>query len=494
MPAGVVESFQVAGLTHLLAVSGTNLTLVVGFVLVLARWAGVRARGLVVVGALGVLGFVLLARPEPSVVRAAAMGSVALVGMGTNGRDRGVRALGVAVLVLLLLDPWLALSLGFVLSALATAGILLLAPPWRDALMRWLPRWLAEAVAVPLAAQERSARRWWPRSPTRSAWWRWSRTWRSRPLVGPATVLGLVGGLVMLVVDPVGLLLGRLAGGCAWWIVTVADRSARLPTAAVEWSATAGSLVLLSLLCVAAALVLPRMLARRGWSVAGALVMVLVVVRPLPTPGWPPDGWVMVACDVGQGDGLVLRGRRGHRGGGRRGTGAGPDRPVPGPAGRGTGAGGGADPLPRRPRRGPARGAGGPGGGRGPGDRAPRPGAGRCVGGHLGVGLRCPDPGAGVRRGKPGRGGSPGRWWGPHARSAARVRRGGLTGQQRQRDPARGDARDPDPAHRRPRAGGPGGCSTGRRRTCGSTCSRCRTTAVATRTRRCSPVSVRGSR
>ena len=35
--------------------------------------------------------------------------------------------------------------------------------------------------------------------------------------------------------------------------------------------------------------------------------MVLVVVRPLPTPGWPPDGWVMVACDVGQGDGLVLR-------------------------------------------------------------------------------------------------------------------------------------------------------------------------------------------
>ena len=55
--------------------------------------------------------------------------------------------------MLLLLDPWLALSLGFALSALATAGILLLAPPWRDALMRWLPRWLAEAVAVPLAAQ-----------------------------------------------------------------------------------------------------------------------------------------------------------------------------------------------------------------------------------------------------------------------------------------------------------------------------------------------------
>ncbi|MGE5719526.1 MAG: ComEC/Rec2 family competence protein, partial [Nocardioidaceae bacterium] len=138
MPAELVTDFQASGLTHLLAVSGTNLTLVVGFVLVIARWCGVRARGLIVVGVLGVVGFVLLARTEPSVVRAAAMGSVALIGMGSNGRERGVRALGVAVLLLLLVDPWLALSLGFALSALATAGILFLAPPWRDALATWL--------------------------------------------------------------------------------------------------------------------------------------------------------------------------------------------------------------------------------------------------------------------------------------------------------------------------------------------------------------------
>src|SRR6185295_18710806 len=90
---------------------------------------------------------------EPSVLRAAAMGSVALVGMGTNGADRGLRALGVATIVLLLLDPALASAVGFGLSVLATAGILLLAPAWRDALCRWLPRWLAEAIAVPAAAQ-----------------------------------------------------------------------------------------------------------------------------------------------------------------------------------------------------------------------------------------------------------------------------------------------------------------------------------------------------
>ena len=67
MPEELADDFRTSGLTHLLAVSGTNLTLVVGSLLLLARWVGVRARGLVVVGVLGVVGFVLLARTEPSV-------------------------------------------------------------------------------------------------------------------------------------------------------------------------------------------------------------------------------------------------------------------------------------------------------------------------------------------------------------------------------------------------------------------------------------------
>jgi competence protein ComEC len=149
----LVDDFRTTGLTHLLAVSGTNLTLVVGFLLVLARWLRVRGRWLYVVGACGIVGFVLLARAEPSVLRAAAMGTVALVGLASNGTDRGTRALGAATVGLLLVDPGLASSVGFALSALATAGILLLAPGWRDALGRWLPRWAAEAIAVPAAAQ-----------------------------------------------------------------------------------------------------------------------------------------------------------------------------------------------------------------------------------------------------------------------------------------------------------------------------------------------------
>jgi competence protein ComEC len=110
----------------------------------------------------------------------------------------------------------------------------------------------------------------------------------------------------MLVIDPIGLFSGRLAGWCAWWIVSVAEQSARLPTAAVEWSASLLAIALLSVLCVAIGLLMPRLLERRWWSMGAAVLMLVTVVRPMPTVGWPPQGWVMVACDVGQGDGLVL--------------------------------------------------------------------------------------------------------------------------------------------------------------------------------------------
>ena len=95
MPVELQEDFRTAGLTHLLAVSGSNLTLVLGFVMLVARWCGVRGRGYVVVGIASVIFFVLLARPEPSVLRAAAMGSVvlALAGLLADEGEASVHSL-----------------------------------------------------------------------------------------------------------------------------------------------------------------------------------------------------------------------------------------------------------------------------------------------------------------------------------------------------------------------------------------------------------------
>ena len=302
---GLADDFRATGLTHLLAVSGTNLTLVVGFLVLLARWAGVRGRALLVISALGIAGFVLLARTEPSVLRAAVMGTVGLLAMGTDGRRRGARAIGVAVVVLLLVAPGLAVEAGFALSVLATAGIVLLAPAWRDALARWLPRSAAEAIAVPAAAQLAC-------TPVVAALSGQvslvavAANLLVAPVVGPATVLGLAGGLVGLVWPWAGQVLGTFAGWCVAWIVAVATRGADLPGAAVGWGSGAVALVLLTGLVLVVALGGPVALRRPSTGIACCTVLVASVLVRLPTPGWPPDGWLLVACDVGQGDALVL--------------------------------------------------------------------------------------------------------------------------------------------------------------------------------------------
>jgi competence protein ComEC len=171
--------------------------------------------------------------------------------------------------------------------------------------MRWLPRWVAEAVAVPLAAQVAC-------TPVVAAisgqvsLVAVAANLLVAAAVGPATVLGLVAGLFVLAWEPLGLLVGRLAGACAWWIVAVAEHSASLPAAAVGWSSSGLAIAVLAALCLVCVLVMPALLGRRWWALAAVVALVVAVLRPWPGAGWPPPGWVMVVCDVGQGDGIVL--------------------------------------------------------------------------------------------------------------------------------------------------------------------------------------------
>ena len=298
------QDFRDSGLTHLLAVSGTNLTLVVGFLLAMTRLLGVHGRLQIVVGVVGTAAFVILARPEPSVVRAAAMGLVAIAGLGAGGRGRGMRCLAWAVIGLMLLDPWLARSVGFILSAVATAGILILGPLWRDALAHWMPRWCAEALAVPMAAQLVCT----PVVAAISGQVSLVAVLANliaAPAVGPATVLGLLGGGTALVSSNLSHLVGLVTGLFGQWIVLVGTKCAALTGAAYEWGDSAKAVALLVLVCLAIALCARPML-RRAWAFGLlAAVTAVVLVHPVSI-GWPPAGWVMVACDVGQGDATVL--------------------------------------------------------------------------------------------------------------------------------------------------------------------------------------------
>ena len=313
MPASLVEDFRTAGLSHLTAVSGANLTIMLAFVLGAARWAGVQSWGLPLLGALCAVGLVVLARPEPSVLRAAAMGLVGLVGLAAGSRRYGVPALALAVIVLLALDPWLGRSYGFALSVLATAGILALAPAYTSALSRWLPRFAATALAIPLAAQLACTPLVAVLSGSVSVV-AVAANLVAAPAVFPATVLGLTTLLVASVSEWVAAFPGRLAGYAARWIVEVAQVAAGVPGASVAWSASVLGIAVLVVLCAAVATGAPAVLRRRGPTLAIAVATVVWIVHPVRVPGppvwitgWPPEGWFLVACDVGQGDGLVLR-------------------------------------------------------------------------------------------------------------------------------------------------------------------------------------------
>lgn len=152
-PADLAVDMRVTGLTHLQAVSGENVTVVLTVVLSLARGIGVRRRLRVVVAIVGLVAFVVLARPSPSVQRAAVMGAIGMLALATGRRSAAIPALSAAVLVLVLVNPFLARAVGFVLSVCATAAILLIAPRWTDRLATRMPRPLATAIAVPAAAQ-----------------------------------------------------------------------------------------------------------------------------------------------------------------------------------------------------------------------------------------------------------------------------------------------------------------------------------------------------
>jgi competence protein ComEC len=300
------EDFRRTGLTHLVAVSGQNLAILLAAVLLAARRGGLDPRLASVLGALALAFFVVLARPSPSVLRAATMGGLGLVATLTGRERAAVRLLAAAVLFLVLLDPSLARSLGFALSTAATAGLLVLGPPWRARLARRLPGWLADTVATPLAAQAACA------PVLAAAFGRVSlaaipANLAAAPAVAPATVLGVAAAALAPVSRPLARLAAWLAGVPTSWLVRVAHTGARLPAAQV--GVPTGVAGALGTVLVTAALVtaLRRRAARYAVLTATAAALVAALVVAEVAPGWPPPGWRLVACDVGQGDALVVR-------------------------------------------------------------------------------------------------------------------------------------------------------------------------------------------
>lgn len=250
------------GLSHLSAVSGSNITIITlaAVLVVKALTLGPRIQVAAAAVTLGV--YIAVVGLEPSVLRASVMGIIGLLAILGSAQAEPAHGLCIAVIALLLYDPNLATSFGFALSVSATAGLIALAPliyraiagaPGPDLLKRALAVAIAaEIMTMPLVSAM-SGKVLTASIPANLL---------AAPAVAPVTILGLLG-----IVFPPAL---SLAEPFAWWIAFVARTFAHTPTPAVPtpWA-----------ILVAAWLVWLIHIKKAHWLLLG---LILLVPRPSP--------------------------------------------------------------------------------------------------------------------------------------------------------------------------------------------------------------------
>lgn len=334
----LVETMKATGLTHLTAVSGANCSYVLAFVFILCRGCRLPRWAAAAAGVAALVGFVLLVRPEPSVLRAAVMGAIGVLAVLTGRGRLSMTLLFLSIAALLAADPWLSVEYAFILSVAATCGLVLAGPILAARLGALLPLWMAQLVAVPLAAQlfcSPVLALIQPNLPTYSL----PANIAASPLVPFITITGMVSVVLVALAPWAAAPPATAAGWAAVGVAGIARFFASAPLSAIPWPGGIGGAVLsalISAVILVAAVWGPRLaaglqIAIRGLSVgrregraarAGLSVQLrqtafcIVAGCALGFMGlWVWNGvrgqgtldWTIAACDVGQGDGLAVR-------------------------------------------------------------------------------------------------------------------------------------------------------------------------------------------
>lgn len=147
MARETVRRFRATGTTHLVAVSGANLTIAAGALMPLLFFLGMGRRAVAAATAVGVAAFAGFTGAEPPVVRAACMALLVLVARETGRTPDRANVLLAAAAAMLAAEPRLIGSISFALSMTATGGLLWLSPHIAAALPQRLPEFVRGATA-----------------------------------------------------------------------------------------------------------------------------------------------------------------------------------------------------------------------------------------------------------------------------------------------------------------------------------------------------------
>jgi competence protein ComEC len=282
-----------AGLSHLTAVSGANFAIVSALVFFLFRGVVRRIVPRLFLTAIFLVIFLLLVRPSPSVLRAGVMAAVVLLSRATGNARNSVAALATAIATLLLLDPFQAVDPGFVLSVLATSGLIFIAPRISEKLQKFLPEWLAEMIAIPCSA-----------TMTCTPYLIFLSGEVSilsvlfnvlvAPVVAPITILGFI-SLLALPIPYICEFLLVTAKVFSQWIVIISGLTNHVPS----WGITP---LLMIILIILVSITLKRSSPR----ISVVLVLIFMAINVAPRIIFPGSDWKILQCDVGQGDALLI--------------------------------------------------------------------------------------------------------------------------------------------------------------------------------------------
>ncbi|WP_129657946.1 ComEC/Rec2 family competence protein [Rothia halotolerans] len=250
------DALKTSGLTHLTAVSGANVALVFLLGVHSIRWTRCPRPMTLVVGLVAVGAYVVLVGPEPSVLRAAVMGVLGGVTLALGRGGAATSALWVSVIVLLCADRHLVDEPGFILSVLATAGIVLQGAVMSRALVRFMPRMVADPLAVTAVASLWCG----PYLVWMTGYWA-PFTLLANLLVAPVvpgvTLCGLM-ALCLQGIAPWSSVLTTTAGVGVRWVEAVGVGAASLPGSRVEAGEGPLPVLLAVVLAVAVALLVFR--------------------------------------------------------------------------------------------------------------------------------------------------------------------------------------------------------------------------------------------
>jgi competence protein ComEC len=237
IPEDLQEAFTRSGTTHILAISGQNISMLVGFVF-LAYGGGKERRKM----PLWLLGTILLllavytifTGATPAVVRAALMSGVLLMSHAVGRRFDPISALSVSAALMSVVDPNLLLDVGFLLSFAAMLGLAQVSPLVLEGFDKLrVPALLGVPLAASIGAQLTTSPlillftgRFSTVSPLA--------TLTTEFTLLPLMITGIAGGLAGAVFGQAGSLLALLAWPFATWMIEFTRWWASLPAASLE--------------------------------------------------------------------------------------------------------------------------------------------------------------------------------------------------------------------------------------------------------------------